>query len=270
MKRAFLTVLIVISACGVCSAQGFLDSVFGTGGLGLWNSGDQFQPQVGAPQQQSYPGMPGNPQNPQQPYAQNAPVQQSQGVYSDWYSQPPAQMDGQDYQQGQYPAQQQQYYPPQQQPAYPQAQPQVQAQPGPVQPPSAGAPRRPVRATTRPQPNPQAQQPTQPYYAGPQPLAAEDLPAGSVRMTTTTPEGTRVEFYPPTGEYVVPPQPQPAQVKPKRVRQGQARQLQAEQQTVAQPESNIPMPKPVQIPQAQDPRMGFNPAMGRAPQAPDQ
>jgi hypothetical protein len=270
MKRAFLTAVVFALAVGVCSAQGVLDSVFGPSGLGIWNSGpgnsagtDYFQPQ----QQQAYPGTPGGPQYPQQPqpYAQNAPQgQQPQGVYADWYNQPPAQMGGEDYQQGQYPQAQQQYYPPQQQ-AYPQ--PQGQAQPAPVQPQPTGA-RRPVRATVPPQPNPQAQQPTQPYYAGPQPLAAEDLPAGSVRMTTTTPEGTTVQFYPPNGEYVMPKQPQPAQVKPKRVQRGQARQAQPQpgQAAVAQQEGNIPMPKPVAIPQAQDPRLGFAPA----PQAPGQ
>jgi hypothetical protein len=98
-----------------------------------------------------------------------------------------------------------------------------------------------------------------------------------VRMTTTTPEGTRVEYYPPTDEPGLPQgaaQPPVRRLKPKpaATKAQSAKQVRPREQTVGGTEttggSPIAMPKPVEIPQGQDPRYGWGAAVNRGPVAP--
>ncbi|AFM25788.1 hypothetical protein [Desulfomonile tiedjei] len=265
MIRVGTLLILIIAFQGVAFGQGLLDSVLGPGGLGIWggNSGSQFNPQAqyGAPQmpQQPYqqPGqaMPGQPQGYQPYYNQ-------QGVYSDWHTQQPAmqapqeqygmpqetvteQQYGGQPQYQQYPQQpyQQQYAAPQQQQYAPPAQPAQRR----------GQPLRPGQYA--PDRNP----------AAPGPITADDLPSGAVRITTTTPDGTTIQYYPPTGEVDEAPQvrPRPRRQAPKPARERQIQQQTDQTSTVQQ--GNIAMPRPVQIPQGQDPRQGWGSAVDRAP-----
>jgi len=105
------------------------------------------------------------------------------------------------------------------------------------------------------------------------PEFVEDLPAGAVRVTTTTPDGTTVQYYPPSGELedeqaVARPRPR-QQARPRQAAAGaqRARPPAAAQQQVevsTQSRADIAMPKPVQIPQTQDPRSGWDAGLGRA------
>ncbi len=283
MSKRILILSVVILICSApCSAQTFFDSVLGPGGLGLWGGDPNTISDPAYGSQPSYPN-----QNQQQGQQQGYPPAQGQyppanpqGVYSDWQNYPPAvpgntsqmqytdpqqyqaEQQAQQYQQGQAGPQQ---YPPQQ---YPQQQNpnqrplSWQAPPGGQNqgrqlPPgqySAGQPR-------------QGQYVPNQYPQGPTSVAAEDLPAGSVRVTTTTPDGTTIEFYPPNGESqeLAPPRPSPKQKPRARPQAAKPNAAQLQQGTGA-PKGAIAMPKPVQVPQAQDPRFGW----GSVPVAPEQ
>lgn len=264
MLRTLAIILtLVLAASGTALAQGgVLDSIFGQGGLGIWGGGDSSQFNA-----QQYYGPP--PQEYPQPMPGQQPGMQSQG-----------------YPQG-YPQQDYQY--PQTQPAPYGSQPGVNAEwyyppPGeqaaPAGPPQAAPP--PVRYTNPPAqaaPMPQAQAgPPAPYMPGqapppprpgqynPNPGEVEDLPAGAVRVTTTTPDGTTVQFYPPEGQ----PQmtdPRMQQQQPRRPRtqgakprqQRQPREQTSAGQAPSGSDMSVAMPKPVEIPQGQDPRSGWSP-----------
>lgn len=294
IRIGVIACVMIIAFQGFAFGQGLLDSVLGPGGLGLW-SGDssrQFNPQGyqgPQPQQQQYyqpPAAPGQ----QYPQAAGYPQQyygQQQGVYSDWQNQQPAVIGSPDQygaspqypeqqqyaeqpQYQQYPAQQQ--YPPQQQ--YQQQYPPQQQQYAPPQQQYA-APQVPASQPRGPQ------QPLRPgQYSpaqgttGPGQVRAEDLPPGAVRMTVTTPEGTTVQYYPPTGEpdsesVARPPrQKRPAAPKPTRAKQVQQQTEQTSGVGPQQGAAPIAMPKPVEIPKGQDPRYGWGAAVDRAPSAP--
>jgi hypothetical protein len=270
MFRLFaITIALIVALQGAALAQGgMLDSILGPGGLGLWGSGDPNQfnaqqyygPPPQEPTQQPYqqPAMPGqqpgspygyqqsyppqgygNPQYPGSPYGSQP------GVYSDWHN---------------YPAQDQapsgpppvRYSPP---PGQAAPAPQVQAGPPgyPAAPP--GAPLRPGQYS-----------PNQGMTQGP--AGVDDLPAGAVRVTTTTPEGTTVQFYPPDGQPVtgqprVQPQTRQQRAPGAKPRQPQTQTQRREQQGAAAPSTgsdvSVVMPKPVEIPSGQDPRAGWTP-----------
>jgi hypothetical protein len=265
LRKGILVVVLIAASQGFCFGQGFLDSVFGPGGLGIWGgdasnlTNQQFQ---GAPQQQQqvYPGQ--QAQYPANAYPQN-PYYNQQGVYGDWQNYPAATIGPQ----GQYPAEQQ-YQAPQQQYQQPQYSNQPQGFP-PVQAPPQMGSQQPVGAQFQQQPMLPQQ-----YPPGPPAVSAEDLPAGAVRMTTTTPDGTTVQYYPPEGEPMqapgmapaTPQQPRRIRVKPAAPKQqAGARATQPREKTgVTTPAGGIAMPKPVEVPQG-DPRYGW----GAAPVAPE-
>jgi hypothetical protein len=286
LRTGLLTIAMIVALQGFCFGQGFLDSLLGPGGLGLWgsdSSGQQYNnPQMwgGAqgPPQQPYqqPGAPGQQQMtypqgypqgyPQQGYGYpQAPGygQPQQGVYADWQNYTPAPIGGD---QQQY-APQQESSPPQQYPA----QQQYQAPTRYTAPPVQAAPARPAQRT-------QGQPSLRPgqYVPGQAPLVADDLPPGSVRMTTTTPQGTRVEYYPPADEPGMTQgaaQPPVRRLKPKPAAAKAQSAVRPREQTAGRTESSggssVAMPKPVEIPQGQDPRYGWGAAVNRGPIAPD-
>jgi hypothetical protein len=326
IRKGLIVGALILCLQGPALAQGVLDSVFGSGGLGLWgesNPAQQWnQPQFyggsripeasgqesagQAPQQYAQPGY----APPQQGYAPPPggydPYAQP-GIYSDWHTQQPAAIgppgqeanppDQQQYGAPQQPAQQyppqQQYASPQQQYAPPQQQyasPQQQYAP-PQQPVDRQyvAPRQPAAAQTKRQPARQRQAAPAPVpvatqgYAPPPPLRpgqyapdqqitdAENLPAGAVQVTTTTREGTQVQYYPPPG---MPPEQgagvtqSARQPRPRAAASRPPRQQTREQTLPAGADSegvaSIAMPKPVEIPQGQDPRSGWNAGANRS------
>lgn len=282
IRASMIALVMIIAFQGLACGQGILDSVLGPGGLGIWggDSSRQFNPQgyndqpPGPQQQQQY-----YPPQGQQPYSPQQYGPQ-QGVNADWYNQPPA-AGSQGAQYGsapqQYPEQQQyggqpqyQQYPPQQ-PYQQQMPPQQGYAPpqGQYAAPQQVAPQRLPQQQLRPGQYTQA-----PPAQGPGQGTADDLPAGAVRIMTTTPDGTTVQYYPPSGEPdaegAVRPQRQrkPAGAKPS-ARQKQSQQ-QADQSSVVQSQQGtapIAMPKPVEMPK-QDPRYGWGAAVDRAPSAP--
>jgi hypothetical protein len=173
----------------------------------------------------------------------------------------------------------QEQYPVEQQYQAPQFSTQVQTVP-PVQAPQRAAVQ--PQAQQRPPLRPGQYTPGPPPPPGPPPgppqVSAEDLPAGAVRITTTTPDGTTVQFYPPSGEpyqqdpgLAAPQQPRRIRAKPATAKPTDARTAQPRERTAgaAPPEGGIAMPKPVEIPQSQDPRQGWGAAINRAPVAPE-
>jgi hypothetical protein len=293
LRTGLLTIAMIVALQGFCFGQGILDSLLGPSGLGLWGGGETAAQQYNNPQmwggapgqaQQPYqqPGAPGQQQmayppagaqggypqgNPQQGYGYPQPQgysYQQQGVNADWQNYPPAPIGGnpQQYsttQESQAPQQyqtQQQYQQPQRYVAPP-----VQAGPGQ---PTQGAPGQP------------ALRPGQ-YAPSQAPVTADDLPPGAVRMTTTTPEGTRVEYYPPADDPGAPqgpvqPAPRRLKAKPATTKPQTVKRAQPREQTTSGVEStggsSIAMPKPVEIPQSQDPRYGWGAAVNRGPVAP--
>ncbi|MCL5125820.1 MAG: hypothetical protein M1511_15240 [Deltaproteobacteria bacterium] len=248
MAKIALIIILVLLAPAASFAQGILESVLGPGGLGVWNGGasNQFnyqqfqgqeQPNQQAPNQYAQPNQAyGPPQGYSPPPAY--PNYSQQGVYSDWQNyQQPANTP-----QGPPPVS---YVPPPTQ----QAAPPMQAQPG----------------QTGPAPYSAAGQP---------PQFGDDLPAGAVRITTQTPEGTSVQYYPPQGEDEGIQAPPGRQTRQRRAAPKQARtkkQSQAQRVTGAPTESpgtSIAMPHPVEIPQGQDPRTGWNSFNKAVPVAP--
>jgi len=273
MVRTGIVILLLVAALqGAALGQGIFESILGPSGLGLTGSGQpgaqfdnpqyyqstpdvttEYYGQPGAPGQypaQGY-GQPGYP--PQaSPYGQQGyeyPQGQQQGYYPEGYGQ----------QQGQQQPPVQYSVPP---PAPPQQAPRAQQAPQ----------RRSQSAPASPPLRPGQYVPGQPppgYPGG----VAEDLPAGAVRVTTTTPEGTTVQYYPPTGELEQEQEPGAVRRQPRRIQAkpstttGAARTKAPAAQAAPQAPggSSIAMPKPVQVPQAQDPRYGWDPSANRAP-----
>jgi hypothetical protein len=287
LRTGLITIAMVVALQGFCFGQGFLDSLLGPSGLGLWGGGEATSQQYNNPQmwsggqgqaQQPYqqPGVPGQqqaypPAGAQGGYPQGYQPQQGygypqtqgysyhqQGVYGDWQNYPPAPIGGntQQYSSTQGSAAPQQYQAPQRY----------------VAPPTQPTPAQPVQRTQA-QPSMQRGQ----YVPAEAQVSADDLPPGSVRMTTTTPEGTRVEYYPPANE---PGAPQPTARPPVRRLKHKPAAPKAQSVKRAQPRertaggvesthgSSIAMPKPVEIPQSQDPRFGWGAAVNRGPVAP--
>ena len=265
MPKIALILTFVLLTPVLCFAQGVLDSVLGPGGLGVWGGGgsnqfnyQQFQGQAAGPESQ--PGY----QQGANPYSQPAPGYgapqgyaapgyagpppanpnySQQGVYSDW----------QNYQQPQ--------SAPQGPPPVSYAAPPTQQAPQPTQAPLAQA----GQGQLRPGQYSQSQQP---------PLFDDNLPAGAVRITTQTPDGTTVQYYPPQGENL---DEQAVSGRQTRVRRGQSqpkqagakKQIHAPQSAATQGSgTSIAMPRPVEIPQGQDPRSGWNSFKSGAPVAP--
>ncbi|MGC8604493.1 MAG: hypothetical protein ACP5VS_12525, partial [Desulfomonilaceae bacterium] len=151
--------------------------------------------------------------------------------------------------------------------------------------PAGGSPQGPPPVSyTAPQP-----QYSQPQVASPPPQGGagnysaigqpqqfdQDLPAGAVRITTQTPDGTTIQYYPPQGgddENQVVPGKKPVQ------RQGRlpAKQARAKKQPqtsttttgIHEGNNSIAMPHPVEIPRGQDPRTGWGSFGGEIPVAP--
>jgi hypothetical protein len=261
-----IALMMIIAFQGFAFGQGLLDSILGPGGLGIWGGGSdqQFNPQG------TYGSQPG-PQQYYQPPGQQQYQQQygaQQGVYPDWYNQSPAVAGTPGVQYGgvpqQYSDQQPQYQqsPPQQYQQYPQQQ-QYQMQ----YPPQQGYAQPPQQYASPQQGAPQVQQqqlrPGQ-YSSnqpppGPGQMSADDLPSGAVRIMTTTPDGTTVQYYPPAGDpdagTVAPQQQRRTSPKPARQRQTQQQTSTSAPQT-QQGTAPIAMPKPVEPPK-QDPRYGW-------------
>jgi len=246
-KIVVIVVCLIFMLQGQASCQSFLDSVFGAGGLGIWGApqqtpsfdhpryygggvdpNQQFGPQQQMGSQQGYDQQ----YPPQQAYGygQMQPTGPGQGYYPDWQNQPPPGAPMPPYVPGQ-------IQPPPQQPPPQQAQPRPQRSSRP-------------RAATPPQPS----QEQMGRFGDP-------LPAGAARVTTTTPEGTTVHYYPPSGTQEAEQYSEPIQQPRPRAassRVGRSQQEVAPQQEQA-PRSSIAMPKPVTIPQGQDPRSGWRP-----------
>lgn len=252
-KIVVIIFCLVFMAQGQASCQSFLDSVFGAGGLGIWGAPQQAPSfdnpryygggvdpnQQFGPQQQMAPPQGYAQQYPPPQaygYGQTQPMDPGQGYYPDLQNQPPPGAPMPPYVQGQ-------IQPP------PQQVPQVQA-PQPRQ----AQPR--AQRSTRPRAGAQAQ--TDQNQVG---RFGDPLPVGAARVTTTTPEGTTVHYYPPSGvqeadQYSGPSQqPRPRAASSRAVRPQQEVAPQQEQA----PRSSIAMPKPVTIPQGQDPRSGWSP-----------
>lgn len=293
MKRTGILLLAMLAVLQCpASGQGVFDSVFGPGGLGI-TGGGQTQPQFDNPRyyggnvdpsqqymQQQPEGYPqqGGQGYPQQGYAQGYPQQgygyapgydagPQQGLYSDWQTQPYGSP-------GQQPMQ---YGPPPEAQMAPQAPPQASQRPRVAAPPQVrqqsqptvgaqqqGAARSPQsRTSVRP-----GQYPGDPQQTG---RFGDDLPAGAVRITTTTPEGTSVQFYPPSGtsEYNQQGvQPQSRQARPRAASSRAPKQSQvapSPEQSASASSSSIAMPKPVPMPRGEDPRAGWGPAVNRGP-----
>jgi hypothetical protein len=252
-KIALISMLLILTPA-VGSAQGILDSVMGPGGLGVWGGGNsnqfnyqQFQGQEQA-QQPSYPqganpyAQPSTGYAPPQGYAAppTYPNYSQQGVYSDW----------QNYQG---PAESPQGPPPVRYTAPP-------PQQSPYQTPGV-APQ--VGQTQQLRPGQ--------YSPHTQPQAFdENLPAGAVRITTQTPDGTTVQYYPPAGEeenLMPKPRRRQAATKPARVKKP-AQETTSTATTNQNTGGSIAMPRPVEIPRGQDPRSGWNSFSGGPPVAP--
>ncbi len=263
-RRITLSLIFVTLLCGPCLGQGIMDSVFGSSGLGLWGSpntgqfnyqqhqngsmypggGQQTMQQPGYQQPQEGYGQPGGYPPQGYGYQPPPPYATQQGVYSDWHAnQPP---------------------PPQGPPPVQYSAPVTQQQP-----------------SYHPQQD-YGQQPPQlrpgqysPSYPQPQ-VFDENLPAGAVRITTTTPDGTTIQYYPPSGDQEEQQinQPQQRRQKPRTAARQSAPKPQP--QAAEQPQASAPsqtggaiaMPRPVEIPQEQDPRAGWGAALNRAPSAP--
>ncbi|MDQ7781700.1 MAG: hypothetical protein RDU20_02395 [Desulfomonilaceae bacterium] len=276
MKRAGMVIMVLFVVLpSTAWSQGLLDSIFGQSGMGLWGTGppNTFDsPQYyggsaapsGQPQQQpAYPQGYGDPQG----YGYPQPYGTPQG-----YGDP----QGYGYQQAQpgYGYPQQGYQPQWQGYQQPQAAPQVQYSTPQAQAPQPGS--QPVTVQVQPQ----AAAPVQQQGAASQPTDSgydfdPNLPAGAVKITTTTPEGTTIQYYPPTAQpaqqepAVSPSPPQRPQAQPRRLRASQAGSSeQGRPGSSPERQSSIAMPKPVEIPHGQDPRAGWGPAVNRAPSAP--
>lgn len=246
-------IVIVVAAIFISSAafgQSILDSVFGSSGLGLWGT-----PQAGS--QFDDPRYYSGNANPS--LMQQAPQPSTPGYHQGYTPYYPQQAYG--YGQPQY--YQQQQYP--QAPYQTGAQPPVtQYGPGPVQaapqaPPSVQSPA--TRSSAKNQrrtTSARRSTATSPQETGGK--FGDPLPPGAVRITTSTPEGTIVQYYPPAGtaenEQTYGQRPRPRAAASRVPKQEQ----QAARDQSEPVRSSIAMPKPVPIPQGQDPRTGWTPS----------
>ncbi len=304
VPRWIVTTIMVMAMAGTACGQGILDSVLGPGGLGVWGGGQppqqmnqqfsdpqfygaqnspmQFQGQ-GYPPQEQYPQYPqqgappsqyGYPQQAQPQQYGQPPYSNESGVYADWYEHPPAVPGGEHVPQA-YP---QQTAPPVQYTMPPQGPPQQQQMQGPPQQQQMQGP--------PPQGQYQGQYPPGQYHPGQYstqqgpPSGADDLPAGAVRVTTTTPSGTTVQYYPPVPDpdnpqAMAPQRPRPRRASaPRRARpRPQTQNAQSGPPAAARPSPNvqyntstsIAVPQPVQIPAGRDPRAGWESKLDQLP-----
>lgn len=264
MLRVWMVALVLTVALqGMAYGQGFIDSILGPGGLGIWGISQGQQPianqfnspqfyqgshggnmqyfqQPGLPAQPpamtySQPAAPGYPQPgaAPQPYGYSYPNQgyvSQPGVYAQWHTYQPDATGA----------------PP----------PVRYSAPQPQIPPSAPAPVAAGRPPLRPgQYSPRQGPPTEDDV--------DRLPPGALRITTTTPEGTVVQYYPPAGQAVPPqqtigarPRPRPAR-STAQTRKRETAETQAAESTQTAATGQIAMPKPVQIPAGRDPRSGW-------------
>ena len=254
-RKISMVILVSALLCGPCMAQGFMDSILGPSGMGLYGGSNPGQFNYQQYQNGSmYPGgqqsmqQPGSEQPggyPPQPYGYQPtpPYATQQGVYSDWHVN---------------------------QPQGPQGPPPVQySAPSAPQP---GYPQQQVYGQQQPQLRPGQYSPTYPQPQG----FDENLPAGAVRITTTTPDGTTVQYYPPSGDQEEQQMNQPPQrrQKPRAAARQSAPKPQQQAVEQAQPSApaqtggSIAMPRPVEIPKEQDPRAGWGAAVNRVPSSP--
>jgi hypothetical protein len=271
MIRIWIVAILLIVACqGFAYGQGLFESIFGGG---QQSAGEQFSsPQYyGGTQDPSQPfaqppaGAGQQPMQYQQPMGESYPQQQyyppgygQPGVYSDWHTYVPGAQAPQ---------------PPVSYSAPPPVRQEVGPAPAPrrlAAPPAGSVGQPPARGAAPPAAQ-TGQPPLRPgqYSPGQRPGDADQLPAGAVQITTTTPDGTTVQYYPPAGE-ALPPQggvrPQPRQARPKQAAAASTKKRgptapTAPEGAVSGSEgeaTGIPMPKPVQIPAGRDPRSGWS------------
>ncbi|MEJ2715991.1 MAG: hypothetical protein P8182_02460 [Deltaproteobacteria bacterium] len=262
MLRVLMVALaLTVALQGMAYGQGFVDSILGPGGLGFWGTPQGQQPianQFNSPQ--FYQGSQGpNGQYFQQPGVQVQPptVTYSQPA-APGYAQPgvapqPYGYPNQGYvsQPGVY-GQWQNY----------------QAAPTGAPPPVRYSAQQPQAPPGTPAPAASMQSPLRPGQYSPRqgPPMEDDvdrLPPGALRITTTTPEGTTVQYYPPAGQAV--PRERTVREQPRRrparsaarSRKREAPQTQAVESSSASETGQVAMPKPVQIPSGRDPRSGW-------------
>lgn len=278
-----LTIIIVSPALG----QGFMNSVFGEGGLGLWGGGTQqsvlntfnspqfYGAPTARPGQYSAPGYgpqqgqaaQNNYQQPQQMNAQNYyhpnVYSNGRGLYPDWYDVGP---NG-------YPTGQanQQPIANQQNQAVPQNQPVQQNNNNVAQPPQANYQPQ-TQANTNMAQN-SGQPPNSPGNQIPD-LSndPENLPSGAVKIITTTPEGTTVQYYAPQGGSTQYPAnsntapPNQAPTRPSaRGFTPQGSEAAANQQGQEQATTRIARPTPTTRPSSVDPRQSFGSGISQGP-----
>lgn len=252
LRICMVALALVIALEGAACSQGLFDSIFGSGGLGVWGGGQPQQPIV---QQFNSPLFYGGARSPTQQYG---PQQGYQGGQPPAAYAPPVSPG---YQQGGMPPQQYTY----------QSQPGVYSnwqnrQPG-VQ---YSAPQA-QQAAPQPQPGPASGPPLRPgqYSPGPQVPDVDDLPPGAVAITTITPQGTTVQYYAPPGETGPPPsviRNQPRRTRGPTARTSTRQQAPQPRETVVEngsEASGIAMPKPVEMPSGRDPRSGWGGAINR-------
>jgi hypothetical protein len=268
-----LTALVLFTQIGF--AQGVFESFFGGGtpGADALTGPQMFQGTAGAEQSFMAQAQGGQ----QAPGAQSAQgyggyqYPSHGGIYSDWHTYLPGAKQPQ---QAQQPVQAAQPVQPQQAP-----QPPPVTYRAPQQPPQAPQPRQAVPASQTPRQPPQAVGGAQAQPQAQRPgLDAEQLPAGAIQITTTTPEGTVSQYYAPPGQAPPPVQDQAVQPQAQRAKPGPAqsskktangakRRVQSPAAAPAAPgapageaaPSGVAMPKPVQAPAGKDPRTGWAP-----------
>ncbi|MEW6349606.1 MAG: hypothetical protein AB1646_11135 [Thermodesulfobacteriota bacterium] len=298
-KRVLLVVSLIVSVTGVAHGQGILDSVFGSGGLGLWGGNNVA---ANTAQRFNGPEFYGAPRQPSEHAQLLAQAQQGQGYYPpqgmpEYQAYPPAQPGYQQYPGGQYaaPQTQQGYGAPMPPPQYPQGAPPQQYAPTPgyqpqypqgYQPPQPGA-YGPAPGQYPPSQDQYQGQPEGPYTGPPPGYAAppgayppppgqygppaqqddlNDLPSGAVRVTTQTPAGTTVQFYPPVGQPATAPGQSPSGQQGDRPRRLKAKANKPKAPTKKKPETRasseespsaqegyVIAPRPVPIPQTRNP-----------------
>ncbi len=268
--------------------QGLMDSVLGAGGLGLWGGGTQqsvlntfnspqfygapmARPgQYSAPGQSAQQGQAPAQNNYQQPQPVNAQnyyhpnvYSNGKGLYPDWYDVGP----------GGYPTGQanQQPVAPQQNQAIPQNQPAQQNNNNVAQPPQAN-----YQPQTQSNPN-MAQNSGQPpnSQANQRPDLSNDpenLPSGAVKIITTTPEGTTVQYYAPQGgaaQYPANSNTLPQNQAPTRPSarglENQPTSAAPNQQGQDRTTTRIARPSPTARPSSMDPRQSFGSGVSQGP-----
>jgi hypothetical protein len=264
--------ILIISAFSPALGQGFLDSTLGSGGLGLWgnttqqsvlntfNSPQFYGAPMARPGNWTAPGYQDQGGQAQNSYQATTPppatnyyhpnvYSSGRGLYPDWYDVGPSGYpNNQTNTQG---AVNQEY---QTHGAVPNQAPQQAQGPTPPQSPNAGA-------------RPAAAQPTQNTNQRPDLTNnPEKLPPGAVKIITSTPEGTTVQYYTPPGG--APPSSgattAPPNTAPQRPSAGNFRPSGQGAQTEAPKASNarrVARPSPTNIPSNHDPRRAWGAAV---------